>query len=269
MSGTELVKEYWEEEVCGTRLGDTVDAYEALKACEYHITAELAEYPAWAGRNVLEIGVGGGSDFLKFVRAGADATGVDLTDAAVSMVRDRLRSEGLQAECRQADAEDLDLPDATFDLVYSYGVLHHSGDPDRAFREVFRVLRPGGEFRGMVYSDFSACGTFLWGVYGLLKGRPFRSQRDIIYHHLESPGTKSYGTAEFGRVLEAAGFEVERLYKRACSGDLLIMPPSAKYASGLKRVLFRTAQVLLPRFLIRRFENQLGMGLCFVARRPR
>lgn len=268
MSGTEQVREYWEEEVCGTRLGDTVADYEALKATEYHITAELAEFDAWAGKRVLEIGVGGGSDFLKFVRAGADATGIDLTRAAVEMVRERLREEGLEADVQQADGESLAFEDGTFDLVYSYGVLHHSDDPERAFREVRRVLKPGGEFRGMVYSDFSACGAMLWAVHGLLKGRPLTSQREIIYRHLESPETKSYGTEEFRGVLAGCGFEVERLWKRAGSGDLLLMPPSAKYRGGLKELAFRTARALYPRGVVRRFQNRLGMALNFVARTP-
>ena len=268
MKGTEQVREYWEQEVCGTRIGQAVEEYEALKACEYRITEELAAHSTWAGRSVLEIGVGGGSDFMKFVRAGAHATGIDLTRAAVSMVRGRLESEGLHADVRQGDGESLDFPDASFDLVHAYGVLHHSADPPRAFNAVRRVLKPGGEFRGMVYADFSACGSLLWILHGLLRGKPFRSQREIIFDHLESPETKSFGILEFRRMLEDAGFEVVRLYKRACSGDLLLMPPSHKYSGGMKGMVYRAGQILLPRFLIRRFEDHLGMGLCFVARRP-
>lgn len=266
--GLDEVRDYWEQEVCGTRLGDTEDDYTALKDTEAHITAEVAEFERWRGKRVLEIGVGGGSDFLKFVRAGARAIGIDLTRAAVEMVERRLAAEGLEAGVGQGNGEALPFEDASFDLVYSYGVLHHSADPAAAFREVRRVLKPGGEFRGMVYSDFSACGFFLWGAQGLLKGRPHLSQRQIIHRYLESPGTKSYGNDEFRNVLAGCGFEVDRLWKRAGSGDLLLMPPSAKYAGGAKALLFRTAQRFIPRNFIRRHEGRLGMGLNFVAHRP-
>ena len=262
------VRDYWEREVCGTRLGDTFDDYDALKATEYHITGELAEFEQWAGRRVLEVGVGGGSDFLRFARAGADLTGVDLTAAAVDMVRRRLTEEGLSADVRQGNGESLPFDDGSFDLVYSYGVLHHSADPVAAFREVFRVLKPGGEFRGMVYSDRSACGFFVWAANGLLKGRPFLSQREVIYRHLESPGTKSYGNEEFRGILRDVGFEVTRLYKRAGSGDLLLMPASEKYAGGVRGLIYGIATRIVPRNWIRRNEERLGMGLNFVARRP-
>ena len=263
------VKRYWENEVCGTRnLALDVDRYERNRAAFEPFIAAFADYGKYAGRDVLEIGVGGGADYIKFLRAGARITGIDLTEAAVGFVRTRLEGMSLKGDVRVADAEKLSFADATFDLVYSYGVLHHSPDTARALAEAHRVLRPGGELKVMVYADFSMAGLMLWVVHGLLKGRPFRSQRDILFHHLESPGTKCYGPNEFKALLEKIGFRVARLYKKAGAGDLLHMEASAKYAGGAKKALFALGKALLPRGLIRRHENRLGLFLLAVATKP-
>src|SRR5436190_1962527 len=83
-----------------------------------------ADSSRWRGRDVLEIGCGVGTDTLRFARAGARVTAVDLTEAAIALTRQRLVDEELTASVVQADAEDLPFADASFDLVYSWGVLH-------------------------------------------------------------------------------------------------------------------------------------------------
>ena len=109
--------------------------------------------------------------------AGAEATGVDLTEAAVEAVRERLALEGLEAELRVADAESLPFGDGEFDLVYSWGVIHHTPDTERALAEVRRVLRPGGEARIMLYSRRSWVALGVWLRYGVLRGRPRQDAR--------------------------------------------------------------------------------------------
>ncbi len=97
---------------------------------------------------------------------------------------------------RQADAEQLPFADQSFDLVYSWGVLHHTPDTGRAVEEVRRVLKVGGEARVMLYSRRSWVVLGLWLRYGLARGRPFRSATDLLSEHMESTGTKAYTTAE-------------------------------------------------------------------------
>lgn len=117
-------------------------------------------FERFAGRQVLEIGVGLGTDHLHLVRAGADVTGIDLTPRCVDLTKKRLELEGWMPKISVMDAEALQFPDNSFDAVYSFGVLHHTADPVRAFREVRRVLRPGGEFVGALYNKHS----FSYGV---------------------------------------------------------------------------------------------------------
>src|SRR4051812_3009465 len=195
----ELVRAHWEEEPCGTSTATaspgTREFFDEVERERYRLEpfiVDFADFTHWRGRRVLEIGVGLGTDFTRFVRAGAHATGIDLTDAAVDSVRDRLALEGLEAEeLRRADAESLPFDGASFDLVYSWGVIHHTPDPTAALREVRRVLAPDGEARIMLYSRRSWFAFGAWVRYALLRGRPWLSIADVLASHLESPGTKA------------------------------------------------------------------------------
>src|ERR671913_989818 len=154
----EQVRAFWQANPCGTKFTDAVmgsrEFYERVAehryATEWHIPS-AASFGRARGLKVLEIGCGLGTDGAEFARAGAVYTGVDLTDAAVSLARRNFEQQELPGEFRTADAENLDFADATFDLVYSHGVLHHTPDTVRAVREVHRVLRPGGRAVVMLY----------------------------------------------------------------------------------------------------------------------
>ena len=111
----------------------------------------MARFEQWAGKDVLEAGCGIGTDGLQFARAGARYTGVDLSETAVAMARRRFAAEGVDATLRQASITDLPFPDASFDLVYSDGVIHHDPHTERVVGEFHRVLRPGGRAIVMVY----------------------------------------------------------------------------------------------------------------------
>jgi ubiquinone/menaquinone biosynthesis C-methylase UbiE len=197
------VRSYWEAEPCGSRTAEaglgTPDFFAQVSAArdrlEPHI-ARFADFAGAAGREVLEIGVGLGSDHVRFARGGARLTGVDITESGVELTRTRLALEGLQSRLQVADAESLPFADASFDVVYSWGVLHHTPDCDRAIREALRVLRPGGRACLMLYSRRSWVGAGLWARYALLRGRPRRSVAEVLAHHLESPGTRAFTRRE-------------------------------------------------------------------------
>jgi SAM-dependent methyltransferase len=205
------VRAHWEHDPCGAKLADHeagtpefyADVERTRNALEPFIPA-FAEFDRWRGKQMLEVGVGLGTDFVRFVRAGADAHGVDLTEAAVDLVRRRLALEQLDADVRVGDAEALPFPDESFDLVYSWGVLHHTPETRRALDEVRRVLRPGGEARIMLYSRRSWVALGVWLRYGLGRGRPWRSFASLLAEHMESPGTKAYTQRELDALF--AGF---------------------------------------------------------------
>jgi SAM-dependent methyltransferase len=154
----ERVRAFWQEHPCGTKFADANPGsrrfYELVEEHRYqkewHIPA-AADFSNTRGKKVLEIGCGLGTDGAQFALAGADYTGIDLTDAAVDLARRRFDLFNLPGAFRTADAENLDFPNESFDVVYSHGVLHHTPDTVRAVREVHRVLRPGGRAVVMLY----------------------------------------------------------------------------------------------------------------------
>lgn len=227
----ESVRSYWEAEPCGTSLATSEPGSAAFFAeverARYQLEpfiCAFAEFDRWRGRAVLEIGVGLGTDFVQFARGGAHLTGVDLTEASVNRVRERLVLERLEADLRVADAEVLEFPDESFDLVYSWGVLHHTPDVERAVAEVHRVTRPGGEARVMLYSRRSWVALGLWLRYALLVGRPWRSFGQVVANHMESADTKAYTRDELRKLfrdfahVELTGFVTP--YDRRVGGPL-------------------------------------------------
>src|SRR6185436_3167092 len=145
----ERVRAFWQAHPCGTKFSDaeigTREFFERIEAHRYqkewHIPA-AANFANTRGLRVLEIGCGLGTDGAQFTKAGADYTGVDLTNAAIELARKRFELFGLTGKFQVADAENLDFPDESFDVVYSHGVLHHTPDIDAAVQEIHRVLKP-------------------------------------------------------------------------------------------------------------------------------
>ena len=152
------VREFWQEHPCGTKFADAQPGsrrfYELVEEHRYkkewHIPT-AAGFAHSKNLRVLEVGCGLGTDGAQFAEAGADYTGIDLTQAAVDLAKRRFELFDLPGTFRVADAEGLDFPDNTFDLVYSHGVLHHTPDTAGAVREIHRVLRPGGRAVVMLY----------------------------------------------------------------------------------------------------------------------
>jgi ubiquinone/menaquinone biosynthesis C-methylase UbiE len=154
----ERVRAFWQENPCGTKFADAPPGsrrfYELVEEHRYkkewHIP-EAAQFARAKDLAVLEVGCGLGTDGAQFAKAGARYTGIDLTDAAVELAKRRFELFDLPGTFRVTDAERLDFPDNSFDLVYSHGVLHHTPDTAAAIREIHRVLRPGGKAVVMLY----------------------------------------------------------------------------------------------------------------------
>jgi SAM-dependent methyltransferase len=127
----------------------------------------LIPFDELAGKDVLEIGCGTGVHARLLAAAGANVTAVDLTPTAVELTRRRLELHGLHADVREADAESVPFADASFDFIWSWGVVHHSEDTRRVLAEIARVLRPGGRLSLMVYHRSSI--TY-WVQYQLIRG---------------------------------------------------------------------------------------------------
>ena len=104
------------------------------------------------GQRVLEIGCGMGLHTELLAAAGATVTSIDLSEISTQATKMRLQLKGLIADVRQMDAENLDFPDQSFDLVWTWGVIHHSSRTGKIIHHIHRVLRLCGEARIMVYN---------------------------------------------------------------------------------------------------------------------
>ena len=267
------VKQHWETEACGTRYSDEASRrayFDEIRTTRYERTPYLKDFAKFSeskGQRVLEIGVGAGSDFHNWVSNGARVSGVDLTEKAIELTREHLAVSGLQDrefDLQNADAENLPFPDGEFDIVYSYGVLHHTPNTEAAFREAFRVLRPGGGIRAMVYHVPSWTGFMLWVRYALLRLRPWQSAKQVMFAHLESPGTKSYSLAEARTMLEGIGFENVELESRLCAGDRLDIRPSDRYQG----IVYQMVWKLYPRWFVQILGDRLGLNLLMTGTKP-
>jgi SAM-dependent methyltransferase len=258
----QAVGDFWEQASCGEVYAQGEDErarFEAHARARYALEPFIfpfARFAEGAGKDVLEIGVGMGADHVEWAKAAPRSlTGIDLTQRAVEHTRRRLALYGLESDVRQGDAENLPFADASFDIVYSWGVLHHSPDTPRAVDEVWRVLRPGGRAAVMVYNRDAIVGRLLWTRYALLKGRPGTSLDEIYATYLESPGTKAY-TDEGARRL-FAHFSSVRTGIELSSGDLLEGEAGQRHQGAALRL----ARAVWPRPLIRRFGRRRGLFL--------
>ncbi len=207
------VRAHWEQEPCGTDRAVVGDLparsrawFEEVERFRYEVEDyihSVAQFTRHHGKTILEVGVGAGTDHLQWARAGCRCYGVDLTDAAIDTTRERLALYGLHSDLRRIDAESLPFEAGLFDVVYSWGVIHHSARPERIVGEIHRVLKPGGRFIGMMYGRHSVMALRFWVRYALLRGRPWRSIGDVLAAHVESPGTKAYTVRELQELFAA------------------------------------------------------------------
>lgn len=263
------VQAFWDRAACGEiyAQGETAPAaFEAQRAKRYELEPFIPEFAGFAestGLDVLEIGVGMGADHIRFARAGpARLVGFDLTPRAVAITRERATSMGLRPNLFVGDAEKLAFPDCVFDVVYSWGVLHHSPDTQAALSEVRRVLRPGGVARLMVYHRASIVGALLWARYALARGHPRLGLDEVYATFLESPGTKAYARGDAIAMLRAAGFSSVSSTVELSAGDLLEGAAGQRHEGGVLRI----ARRVWPRAIIRRFGRRFGLFLMLEAR---
>jgi SAM-dependent methyltransferase len=257
----QIIQKFWQENTCGdaqvgrlqVRFNGDYDKfftdYDQFRyRNERHITACIDALNV-ADKQVLEIGLGEGSESELLIRQGAHWTGVDLTAESVQRVQTRLTVRELPfRDLRQGSVLDLPFAADTFDMVFSHGVLHHVPDIKQAQHEIHRVIRPGGELIIMVYARWSlnylvSIGlirrTILLGAFplaraGILKSDSsggtlaahlsnamkiglFRYLRlsEFVHHNTDGPANPYAVVYDRRRVeRDFPSFRVTRIYKR-------------------------------------------------------
>jgi len=260
----ERVRAFWQAHPCGNKFSDAemgtpefFDRVEAHRyAKEWHIPA-AADFSGAHGLSVLEIGCGLGTDAAQFAKAGARYTGVDLTEAAIDLARRRFEISGLPGNFQVADAENLDFADASFDRVYSHGVLHHTPDTARAISEIHRVLKPGGHAIVMLYHRGSY--NYRIGIRVLRRAGAglLKSESGIkIVHHLTGEPIESL--REHAELLNSGQSSSDEFLSQSTDGAG--NPLARVYSRREARELFKNfSQVeLRAYFLNKRFIPLLG-----------
>ena len=174
--------------------------------------AELGILGDVSGKDVIELGCGTAYFGAWLARRGARVTGVDITPAQLGTARRMMRETGVELQLIEANAEDVPLPDESFDLALSeYGASIWC-DPYKWIPEAARLLRPGGE---LVFLCNSVLLMLCAPDKGKIGERLERGQFGM--HRFEWPDDDGIefhlAHGDMIRLLRESGFEVEGLWE--------------------------------------------------------
>jgi 2-polyprenyl-3-methyl-5-hydroxy-6-metoxy-1,4-benzoquinol methylase len=266
----ERVAEYWDRRPCNVRHSTqpvgSRQYFDEVEARKYFVESHIpgfAEFAKWRGKKVLEIGCGIGTDTVNFARHGAHVTTVDLSEKSMEIARQRTGVYGVKDSVRfyLGNAEELSsfVPVEAYDLIYSFGVIHHTPHPERVLEQLRQYARPGTTLKIMVYHRRS------WKVLGILLGEGrgrFWKLPELVARNSEAqtgcPITYSYTREEGRKLLEQHGFqaravEVEHIFPYRIEEYVLY-----RYA---KEAYFRW----MPAAMFRAMEKRFGWHLCITA----
>ncbi len=247
MATLKEVQEYWDEYPCGIQITDRKEGsrefFEEIKARfrgtygPYAHSDELLNFGAYEGKSVLEIGCGIGLDAAEFAGHGARVTAIDLSPRNIALARKYFAHNNLEATIEVGNAEQLEFPDDSFDVVVAIGVLYYTPNTQRAVEEILRVLKPRGRAICMFYNRYS------WLVFmARLTGT------NLDHEEKDAPITKLYSVNEV-REMFAAFSQTELVLDR--------FPTKTIKRSGALSRLYNYTVVplfrIIPKRLVRRF----------------
>lgn len=266
----EQVREFWDRRPCNVRHSlkevgtrEYFDEVEARKyAVEPHIP-RFADFERWREKRVLEIGCGIGTDTINFARHGARVTAVELSERSLGIARQRAKVYQLEDRIRfyQANAEEMNrvVPVESYDLVYSFGVIHHTPNPERVVNEIRNYVRPGSTIKLMVYHRHSW--KVLWIVLKFGRGQFWRLP-ELVARYSEAqegcPVTYTFTKKKIIQLLSRYGFKVTELW-----ADHIFPYRIPDYAQDryVKEWYFRW----MPEQFFRWMERHWGWHLCVTA----
>jgi|SRR3989344_1355254 len=263
------VKNYWDSRPCNASLSNrdkhTKEYFDEIEKRKYftepHIPA-FAEFPKWRSKKVLEIGCGIGTDTVNFARAGANVAAVELSEESIKLAEERVKLYGLENKVKfyLGNAENLSsfVPVEQYDLVYSFGVIHHSPHPEKIFEEITKYLGPESVVKIMLYHKYGwpALRLFLkrghkvcWNYGKFLK--------NFHVGEKDCPIVNKYSRAEVKKLMY--GYKIKKF-----SVDHIFPYFRDKAKKGIYEKPFYFK--IMPNFLLRLIERAIGWHLLITAK---
>jgi len=207
-TGIDEVKDYWNRQPCNVKHSNaqigTLEYFNEVETRKYFVEPHIpafAEFAKWNGKRVLEIGCGIGTDAVNFARHGAIYTGLELSGESLAIAKERFEIFDLKGEFIEGDIETLDLSifPEKFDLIYSFGVLHHTPSLEQALMQIRTLCGARSSFKVMVYAKNS------W------KQKMIDAGLDQPEAQYGCPIANSYNQIEVTEIFKSSGFRVEKI----------------------------------------------------------
>ena len=263
----EKIKEFWDRRPCNIqhspqRLG-TKEYFDEVEARKYFVEPYIprfAEFKRWKGKKVLEIGCGIGTDTINFARHGAQVTAIELSPKSLEVAQQRAKIYEVEDRIcfYLGNAEELTrfVPIEKYDLVYSFGVIHHTSRPEQIIEQIRHYMHPKSILKIMVYHRYSWKVLWILLTYG--KGK-FWQLKDLIARYSEAqtgcPITYTFTKSEMQKILKRHGFKVKKMMI-----DHIFPYRISDYVKYryVKEWYFRW----MPKSLFRWLEQHFGWHLC-------
>ncbi|HEX4839285.1 MAG TPA: class I SAM-dependent methyltransferase [Rhabdochlamydiaceae bacterium] len=264
------VADYWNRRPCNIKHSnkpiETREYFDEVEQRKYFVEPHIldfADFPSVKGKRVLEIGCGIGTAAIGFARAGAKkVTAVDLSEKSLAIAKKRAEIYGFSnIEFFQANAEELSktVPIGEYDLIYSFGVIHHSPHPENILKELQAYLSPTGKLKIMVYYRYSWKAFWILLKYGRCQ---FWKLSKLVATYSEAqtgcPITYTYSRKQAHTLFNSNGFKITNTQV-----DHIFPYQIAEYVQYryVKEWYFRW----MPKSVFRFLEKKLGWHLCITA----
>lgn len=261
------VEEYWDRRPCNIKHSSksvgSIEYFNEVEKRKYFVEPHIlsfADFKKWKGKKVLEIGCGIGTDSTNFARAGAVLSVVEISEKSLAITKKRLKVFGLSAKCYLGNAEKLStfVPLAKYDLIYSFGVIHHTPNPNKVFAEIKKYCSEKTEVRVMLYSKFSF--KVLWIILRFGKGAFWKIDELMRLHseaQIGSPVSYCFTLSEIKRLMN--GFKIVKIWK-----DHIFPYKIDKYRNyQYEKVWYFN---IMPKIIFRWLEKNFGWHTLIIAR---
>lgn len=261
------VRNFWDEHPCNInhspKMVGTREYFEEVERRKYFVEPHIlrfAEFARWRGKRVLELGCGIGTDTINFARHGAYVSAVELSERSLELAKHRAKVYGLRDRikfyCGNAEELDKFVPVEPYDLIYSFGVIHHTPHPQRIIEQIRNYTYPDSTIKIMVYHWYSWKVLWILLTYGKAK---FWRMKELVARYSEKargcPCTYTFTRNQIARLLEKHGFKIKEIW-----ADHIFPYRIVDYAQ------FRYTKVWYFRYIPQRFfrwlERHFGWHLC-------